>query len=58
MAQYYYMNKKTGELLNKKDALTYWCNEYDGNDPDADIAFDEVFEKTNIAITNLKIINE
>ena len=41
----YYKNKITGELLTKKEALTFWCNEYDGNDPEKDIPFSEVFEK-------------
>ena len=29
----FYMNKETGELLNRKEMWEQFCNDYDGNDP-------------------------
>lgn len=40
-----YINIKTGEIMTKREVLQYWCKEYDGNDPEQDIPFREVFVK-------------
>lgn len=40
-----YRNKKTNEILNKKKALKFWCEKYNGNDSTNDIPFKEVFEE-------------
>ena len=29
----FYINKETGELLNRKEMWEQFCNDYDGNDP-------------------------
>ena len=29
----FYMNKETGELLNREEMWEQFCNDYDGNDP-------------------------
>ena len=36
--------------MTKKEALKFWIENYDGNDVETDLPFDEVFERTELII--------
>ncbi len=45
-----YMDKTTGELLTKQEALTIWREEYDGDDPTNAVPFEEQFERMEVIV--------
>ena len=40
----HFINRETGELLTKAEALAEWKEEYDGGDPTNPIPFSEYYE--------------
>lgn len=43
-----YINRETGELLNRREMLKQFAEDYDGNDPTNSVSWAEYFEEVQL----------